>query len=85
MWVQTVLRKWRSWLTTMTVPSKSSRKSSSQLTDVDIQVVGRLVQQQDIRVAEQGLGQQHLDLLTGVQGGSCQLYAPNSSADAQTR
>ena len=32
MWVQMVLRKWRSWLTTITVPSKSSRKSSSQFT-----------------------------------------------------
>ena len=32
MWVQMVLRKCRSWLTTMTVPSKSRRKSSSQFT-----------------------------------------------------
>lgn len=29
MWVQTSLRKWRSWDTTMTVPKYSDRKSSS--------------------------------------------------------
>ena len=32
MWVHTVFRKCRSWDTTMTVPSKSSKKSSSQFT-----------------------------------------------------
>ena len=36
---------------------------------VDVQVVGGLVQQQDVRIAEQGLGQQHLHLQPGVQGG----------------
>ena len=30
---------------------------------VQIQMVGRLVEQQDVRVAEQSLGQQHLYLL----------------------
>ena len=34
----------------------------------NVQVVGGLVQQQDVGVAEQGLSQQHLHLETGVQG-----------------
>ncbi len=34
---------------------------------VQIQVVGGLVQQKDIRVAEQGLGQEHFHLDTAVQ------------------
>ncbi len=29
---------------------------------VQVQVVGRLIQKQDVRVAKQGLGQQHLHL-----------------------
>ena len=35
----------------------------------DVQVVGGLVQQQDVRIAEQRLGQQHLHLEAAVQGG----------------
>ncbi len=34
---------------------------------VQIQVVGGLVQEQDVRIAEQGLGQQHLHLQVAVQ------------------
>ena len=33
MWVQTVLRKYRSWETTITVPGYSIKKSSNQLTE----------------------------------------------------
>ena len=36
---------------------------------VDVQVVGGLVHHQQVGVAEQRLGQQHLHLETGVQGG----------------
>ena len=36
---------------------------------VDVQVVGGLVHHQNVRIAEQGLGQQHFHLQTGIQGG----------------
>ena len=47
--------------------SKLIRNSSSQAI-ASIQVVGRLVEQQDVRVSEQRLGKQHLYLLGAGQG-----------------
>ena len=35
---------------------------------IQVQVVGRLIQKQDVRVAEQGLGQQYLNLLGAQKG-----------------
>ena len=49
---------------------------------LNIQVVGRLVQQQDIRAAEQRLRQQNLDLLTAVQ--FAHQHMLHIQADAQT-
>ena len=47
-----------------------------------VQVVGGLVQQDDVRLAEQGLGQQHLDLLPGVHGGHHGLMKLHGDAEA---
>ena len=49
---------------------------------VDVQVVGGLVQQQDVRIAEQGLGQQHLHLQPGIQGGHGALVVLGAHAQA---
>jgi hypothetical protein len=61
MWVHTWFRKWRSWEMMIMVESRSLRILQP-ADGVDVQVVGRLVQQQDVRVGEQGLGQQHAQL-----------------------
>ena len=47
-WVQTLFKKWRSWDTTITVFSKSIRKSSNPGNGLNIQSIGRLIQKKDI-------------------------------------
>ena len=49
---------------------------------LDIQIVGRFVQQQDIRISEQRLRQQHLNLLAAVQ--LAHLLMLKVEADAKT-
>ena len=63
MCVQTLLRKCRSCeMITIVLESRAFSTPSSQRMRVDVEVVGRLVEQQDVRVAEQRLREQHAQL-----------------------
>ena len=66
MWVQMVLRKWRSWGHHDDGAGEVQQEVLQPVDGVDVQVVGGLVHHQDVRVAEQGLSQQHLHLQTAV-------------------
>lgn len=50
---------------------------------VDVQVVGRFVQQQDIRVGEEGLGQQHPQLPARRHGAHGAVVLLQRNADTQ--
>ncbi len=63
----TASRKRRSWETTRTAPSKPARNSSSHVEPVRVEVVGRLVEQQDVGVLEQRGGEQRAGLLAARQ------------------
>ena len=63
MCVQTWLRKWRSCETTITVLSYSSRKLLEPADGGDVEMVGRLVEKQDVGVAEERLSEKDFDLL----------------------
>jgi len=66
MWVQMLLRKWRSCEMAMTTPSYV-QKSLQPVDRVQVKVVRRLVKEQSLRMPEQSLGQQHADLLSALQ------------------
>ena len=69
MWVQTVFRKWRSWRHHDDGALEVQQEVLQPVDGLNVQVVGGLVQQDDVRLAEQGLGQQHLHLFLGGQAG----------------
>ena len=59
MWVATRSRNQRSWLMTTAQPGKSTRAFSSGAQGLDVQVVGRLVQQEQVAALLQGQRQVH--------------------------
>ena len=67
MCVQTLFRKWRSCEMTIAVPCKPIEKILQPVDGFEIEVVGRLVEQQRFGTAEQGLRQQHAHLLAALQ------------------
>ena len=67
MCVHTLSRKWRSWETTITVFLKLEQELLEPQDRVHVQVVGGLVEQQDVGLAEQRLREQHAHLLAVVE------------------
>ena len=61
--VTTASRKRRSWETTSTAPSKPARKSSSHVEAVRVEVVGWLVEEEDVGLLQQRGGEQRSGLL----------------------
>ena len=53
----------------MSVPVVAKEKIAEPVDGVQVKVVGRLVQQQRLGVAEEGLGEEHADLLAALQLG----------------
>ena len=67
MWVAMRSRKKRSWLMMTAQPAKSSSASSSARKRVDVEVVGRLVEQEQVRAALQHFGEMHAVALAARQ------------------
>ena len=67
MCVQTLLRKWRSCEITINVPVITAKEVLEPVDRVEVQVVGRLVQQQRAGASIQRLREQHAHLLSALQ------------------
>ena len=79
-------RKARSWVTNSTLPANRSRNSFEPGDGVDVEVVGRLVQQQHVRLGDQRLRQQHAALhAAGQRGELGSSGSPGASAPGSTR
>ena len=81
-WSATIFTRWVSWLTSTTAPSKSLTASTREARGIHVEMVGRLVEQQQVRGVARRQRQQQPRLLAARQHADLEVGAVAREAEA---